>query len=177
MGKCEEKYEEITERFQARYPKVDSGVSEEAFPNCNDPTAFTTERVTPKVKRLKANFRKAIDSGRRSGGGRVVLALYDECLEVWSGSPAVESISLGVKSSNLLEEADSKNADSLPLDSCTEDSLSSTNNDTSEDTETEDLPKRPAIKDMAEIRRNLVKNLKERRTANLLKGCQLMHNC
>ena len=35
------KYEEITERFQARYPKIDSGVSEEAFPNCNDPTAFT----------------------------------------------------------------------------------------------------------------------------------------
>ena len=55
------------------------------------------------------------------------------------------------------------------LDSCIEDSLSSTNNDTSEDTETDDPPKRPSIKDMAEIRRHLVKNLKEKKDCKLTK--------
>ena len=31
------KYEEIAERFLSRYPRAESVVSEEAYPNCSDP--------------------------------------------------------------------------------------------------------------------------------------------
>ena len=57
------------------------------------------ERVVSKIKRTKLGFRKAIGSGRRSGGGRVVTQFYEECLEIWSASPAVESIESGLENS------------------------------------------------------------------------------
>ena len=40
-------------------------------------------------------YRKALDSGRQSGAGRVVATFYDLCSQIWSGSPATESISRG----------------------------------------------------------------------------------
>ena len=54
------------------------------------------------VKRLKANFRKAVGSGRRSGGGKIVIGLYNERCEIWGGSPAVESISFGIERSSTV---------------------------------------------------------------------------
>eukprot|EP00794_Sanderia_malayensis_P015582 gene15582-17156_t len=56
---------------------------EDAFPNVDDPSIFLKDRIIPKIKRLRANYRKAVDSGRRSGGGRIVMGLYDECSEIW----------------------------------------------------------------------------------------------
>lgn len=49
-----------------------------------------------------------MDTGRKSGGGRVVYTLYDECCELWAGSPAAESIagSLETSNINLAEEKD-----------------------------------------------------------------------
>ncbi len=44
-------------------------------------------------------FRKAVDCGRKIGGRRMIFALYDECQEIWAGSPAVNSIDDGIESS------------------------------------------------------------------------------
>ena len=93
------KYEDICERLQSRYPKESSRVDKEQYPNCSDPSVIITDKIIPKIKRIKMQFRKAVDSGRRSGGGRIVLSLYDECNEIWAGSPAVESLSDGIESS------------------------------------------------------------------------------
>ena len=41
-------------------------------------------------------YRKALDSGRQSGDGRVVATFYDLCSQIWSGSPVTESISGGI---------------------------------------------------------------------------------
>ena len=41
-------------------------------------------------------YRKALDSGRQSGGSRVVATFYNLCSQIWSRSPATESISGGV---------------------------------------------------------------------------------
>ena len=41
-------------------------------------------------------YRKALDSGRQSCGGRVVATFYDLCSQIWSGSPTTESISGGI---------------------------------------------------------------------------------
>ena len=83
------KYDEIVTRFQAKYPKADSGVIPDEYPNCERPEKINKAKIAPKIKCITANFRKAVDSGRKSGGGRIVMALYDECHEIWSGSPAV----------------------------------------------------------------------------------------
>ena len=100
------RYEDITERFIANYPKnEDSGLPCEAFPNKNNTGVFTKERILRKIKRIKNSYRKAVDNGRKSGCGKVVATFYDECSQIWSGSPAVESIVGGVESSSLENES------------------------------------------------------------------------
>ena len=95
------KYEDLCDRLQSRYPKENSGVDEQKYPNCSNPSVISRDKIIPKIKRIKMQFRKAVDSGRRSGGGRVVLSLYDECSEIWGGCPAVESLSNGIESSSM----------------------------------------------------------------------------
>ena len=81
------------ERFQEKYPKEGSGVSEQEFPNFRNLNVIGKDMIIPKIKRIKASFCKAIGSGRMSGGGRVVSALYKESIEIWAGSQAVENFS------------------------------------------------------------------------------------
>ena len=49
-------------------------------------TVFTPER-----KQLRSGYTKALDTKRKSGGGRLVAFFHDKCTEIWSGSPATES--------------------------------------------------------------------------------------
>ena len=103
------KYEEITEQFYLHYLKEGNGVSTKEYPNIADPTAVSKERIVTKIKKIRIMFRKAVDSGRRSGGGRVIFAVLKECEEIWSGSPAVHCIENGIQSnfstSNNSEES------------------------------------------------------------------------
>ena len=65
-----------------------------------------------KLKRIRTGYKKALDSGRRSGGGRIVTTFFDECSEIWGGSPAVECVKNGIESSrqdvveDLVEDVD-----------------------------------------------------------------------
>ena len=158
------KYDEIATRFQARYPKADSGVIPDEYPNCERPEKVNKAKIAPKIKRIKANFRKAVDSGKKSGGGRIVLALYDERHEIWSGSPAVESLPDGIESTSLTEsneQEESPDDSSLtPVESTSAEGLDS---DSELDFHTE--PK----KNMGEARRNLVKHLQTSRNSKLTK--------
>lgn len=61
------KYEEIHRIFVAAYPDDKEGGGGE-FPRVKTKHEFTKERITQKLKKLKNNFRKAVDSGRKSGG-------------------------------------------------------------------------------------------------------------
>ena len=63
-----------------------------------DNERYTREKATTKIKAIRQNYRKAIDSGRKSGGGRVAATFYEICQDIWSGSPATESIASGVES-------------------------------------------------------------------------------
>ena len=54
--KC--KYEDIAERFQARYQKKDTVVTEEEFPNHADPQEITKDRIISKIKRIKQGIAK-----------------------------------------------------------------------------------------------------------------------
>ena len=92
------RYEDIQNLFCERYPKTDT--DPEQFPNTKDTAKiFTKDRVNAKIKRMKMSYRKAVDCGRKSGGGRVVTILYDECAQLWEGSTSVEAIQNGLDSS------------------------------------------------------------------------------
>ena len=92
------KYEDVTKMFLEKYP----GDDKEKFPRRTEASrSFNKDRIQNKLKRIKLNFRKAVDKGRRSGGGRVVTTFYEECCEIWSGAPAVESITGGIDTSSI----------------------------------------------------------------------------
>ena len=108
------KYEDVTKMFLEKYP----GDDKEKFPRRTEASrSFNKDRIQNKLKRIKLNFRKAVDKGRRSGGGRVVTTFYEECCEIWSGAPAVESITGGIDTSSVdldsSRELDDGSVDSL----------------------------------------------------------------
>ena len=55
-----------------------------------------------KVKQLRQNYGKAIGSGRKSGGGRLVAT----CGDIWGGSPATVAMPHGIESgeTNTMED-------------------------------------------------------------------------
>ena len=56
-------------------------------------------RVGAKLKLVRANYRRAVDVGRLSRGGRIVSTFFSLCENVWEGSPSVKSISSGIDTS------------------------------------------------------------------------------
>ena len=49
-------------------------------------------RIAEKLKTTRKGCRKACDSGRKSGGGRIILTFYGLCENLLGGSPAVNSL-------------------------------------------------------------------------------------
>ena len=161
------KYTDIANSFVQKYPK---GKSEE-FPHSNDEAAFTEERITAKIRKVKNNFRKALDSGRRSGGGRLVFTLYEDCSAIWSGCPSAESIAGGIETSSINANDMSNIMDPLESDKSLRNS--STGSSTPfeaedeafepQDTDDEDL--QPLRKKLKEARASLSDVLKDRRNS------------
>ena len=65
----------------------------------------TTDRISTKIKIIRTDFRKAVDSGKKSGGGRVVFTFYSLCQSLWGSSPAVNSIPNSIDSQDDSSEA------------------------------------------------------------------------
>eukprot|EP00112_Aurelia_sp_Birch-Aquarium-sp1_P018810 Seg4545.3 transcript_id=Seg4545.3/GoldUCD/mRNA.D3Y31 product="hypothetical protein" protein_id=Seg4545.3/GoldUCD/D3Y31 len=95
------KYDKIRGLFRERYPKVNNNECEidEEFPKSLPLDTITKERIAAKVKNLRKNYKKAVDLGKRSGGGRIVMTYYDLCNDIWAGAPATRSIEGGIDSS------------------------------------------------------------------------------
>ena len=49
-------------------------------------------RIKNKIKELRRGYKKAIDSGTRSGSGRFIQENFDVLKEIWGGCPAVTSL-------------------------------------------------------------------------------------
>ena len=92
------KYEDILERFKVELPDEPLTAAQKDEIDCglakNYPHMKTEVILTTKLKAIRQKYRQAVDSGRRSGHGRVVM-LYFELCEVWGGSPATEQIESG----------------------------------------------------------------------------------
>ena len=94
------RFQDIRDLFVKSYP---SEVDDE-YPHAAQLDLFTKDHILLKLKSIHLNFKKGLDSGRVSGGGRVVTCFYDICSEIWGGSPAVEKMASGIDSSGLLNE-------------------------------------------------------------------------
>jgi hypothetical protein len=94
------KYSDIHTDLLAGIP--DENVFQKDLPHKKE--QITKQIVTSKLKAIRTKYRQAVDSGRRSGHGRVVLLFYELC-EVWAGSPATEQIEGGCETADLMNLA------------------------------------------------------------------------
>ena len=107
---CKSKYEDIKGLFEAQYPK---NSTEKDFPH--DAKTISRVQVTSKLKNVKMNYRKAVDAGRRSGNGRVVLMNFELCEQLWGGSPATQGNDTGIETDDLeIAESDIERSDLPP---------------------------------------------------------------
>ena len=74
------KYSDILQAFLAALPDNDEGNTKN-FPHKKED--ISKQIVTAKLKAIRVKFRQAVDSGRRSGHGRVVLLYFELCKQVW----------------------------------------------------------------------------------------------
>ena len=86
-----EKYHDIVELFIEGYPE-----KSDFYPH--EPTDFTNIRIMQKTKRIRQGYRKAVDTGRRSGGGRIVCDFFELCEDIWAGSPGTVPVEGGIES-------------------------------------------------------------------------------
>ncbi|KAK1890211.1 Snake venom serine protease PTLE1 [Dissostichus eleginoides] len=97
---CKSKYSDIGDAFQKQYPRTPT---EKDFPH--DASAITKVQHTVKIKQIPSKYTHAVDTGRWSGQGRVVLLFFELCEEVWGGSPATRTISSGIETGDLEESS------------------------------------------------------------------------
>ena len=97
------KYESICELLLERYP--------EDVTTYQNKYQINEDRVSAKLKIITAGFRKAVDAGKHSGGGRVVFTFFNLCESLWGGSPAVKSISNSIDTSTDRENPDDQHSE------------------------------------------------------------------
>ena len=59
------------------------------------------QTIATKLKAIRSKYRQAIDFGRRSGHGRVVLLYFEVCEKIWGGSPATDKMQGGIETTDL----------------------------------------------------------------------------
>ena len=97
---CYTKYADIAEEFREQYPNTEEAKEVgKDFPHIKE--LATKLIVTTKLKNIRGKFREAIDDGRKSGHGRVVMIFFELCGQIWGGSPATCSIPSGIESSEI----------------------------------------------------------------------------
>ncbi|KAK7922230.1 hypothetical protein WMY93_009132 [Mugilogobius chulae] len=92
---CQSKYMDILAQYLEQYPSETST----EFPH--EKRELTRAILTTKLKAVRGKYRQAVDSGRRSGHGRVVLLYFELCEQIWGGSPATTTMSSGFETNDL----------------------------------------------------------------------------
>ena len=65
----------------------------EKYPNYDIIEAvITKQRVYAKLKKIRTQFKKTVDCGKKGDGGKIVFTFYTICQNIWGNSPAVNAI-------------------------------------------------------------------------------------
>ena len=100
---CQSKYADILALFLEHYPETS-----QEFPHRKEDITRTI--ITNKLKAIRVKYRQAVDSGRKSGHGRVVLLYFELCEQIWGGSPATTTIQSGIETTDV-ETASHRSSD------------------------------------------------------------------
>ena len=106
------KYGDILERFKLQYPDTERNSCGKDFPH--NASEIKKQVVAIKLKNIRGKYRQSVDSGKRSGHGRVVWLYFDLCESIWGGSPATTSIAAGIESSDISSNAALSSASTIP---------------------------------------------------------------
>ena len=85
------KYDGIRVKLVAAYP-----VGSDKHKSPHSLEELKKERIVSRIKYVKQKYRSAVDSGKVSGNGRIVSLFFDLCSDIWGGSPATESLVIGI---------------------------------------------------------------------------------
>ena len=166
------KYDDLAKRLIKAYPNE---VTDE-FPSGQMKDTFSAAKVSSKVKKLKNSFRKALDTGRKSGGGRIASSLYKDCSDIWAGCPAAICIDGGFETTALTETTDADEAlseEKSPADTDPQEPSSSSFAENKGDDEyavdDSSTSCEPLKKKMKRRREELSKYLKDRQNSKIIK--------
>ena len=83
------KYDRIRALIIENYKASDP----EKYPNYDIIEAvITKERVSIKLKKIRTQFKEAVDCGKKGDGGKIVFTFDTFCQNIWGNSPAVTAI-------------------------------------------------------------------------------------
>ncbi|KAK2549942.1 hypothetical protein P5673_029547 [Acropora cervicornis] len=98
---CRSKYVDFLDKYKEVYPTAeDAEKLGKDFPHNKED--ITKLIVTSKLKSVRVKYRQAVDSGRRSGHGRVVLLYFELCEQIWGASPATVMVSSGIETTDMV---------------------------------------------------------------------------
>ena len=96
------KYSDILELMKNELPSTAEERTHLLKDYCHTKEQISKQTLTNKLKAVRLKFRQAVDSGRRSGHGRVVMLYYELCERIWGGSPATQQIETGVETADMI---------------------------------------------------------------------------
>ena len=130
---CQSKYQDIHDKFVEHYPTPEEAKAlGKEYPHLK--TQMTKAILTSKLKTIRQKYRLAVNDGRRSSHGRVVLLFFELCEQIWGGSPASTTISSGIETTELSEMCTDSEESSFSSSSSTPDcSISSISTDNIKD--------------------------------------------
>ncbi|XP_029924236.1 uncharacterized protein LOC115371188 [Myripristis murdjan] len=97
------KYGDIFERYRELYPSREEALAMgKEYPHKKD--EITKGQLTTKLKAIRMRYRQAVELGRKSGRGRVVLLYFELCETIWGAPPATHAISEGIETSDVTVE-------------------------------------------------------------------------
>ena len=97
------KYDDILALMKNELPATEKESSELFTKDYPDTKEHVTKNIlSAKLKAIRIKYRGAVDRGRRSGHGRVVMLYYELCEKIWGGSPATVQIESGLESTDIV---------------------------------------------------------------------------
>lgn len=105
------KYTDILEAYKDQYPSTAEDAQELGKEYPHKMEELTKAILTTKLKSIRLKYRHAVDSGRRSGHGRVVLLYLELCDQIWGGSPATTIMPSGIETTEIDEGTNSHSSD------------------------------------------------------------------
>ena len=150
------KYADIANRFIEVVEEYRTGSSKQYRYSGEE---ITREKVATKLKTARRKYRSAVDTGRKSGHGRVVLLCFEKFQEIWGGSSATVKLSNDIETIDVSEDSLTKTIASLQ-DTCSaavvtemnESSTQLTNNGSGSDGYDTESPSMPVMRNLIEAK-------------------------